>query len=792
MSLKFQNFFYGVGLVPNATDVNAKKGDLNVTSGNGKLNYHNGTSSSPVVTEGHQATLSLKTLDAPIINDATADTITAIAGGNLALYSDVANSYDVLINDIAFSDANITAPNTLLIDTVTGDLTLSTPDALTLVSNSDTLNSPRLVLNDTHVNILNAGIKFGEDPSSLVIEKSPTQSLPYTITLPQDPPTANTALVYDGSNFVWGSSGTGGGQDGGLGDDLITTTYLASITDDFTDTTYSTVNGSRTNAIYNETDFLYTIAFDKLVGSSTGTTVNLTSAAHFAASFNDVIIYGNQVRTIVGVTSQTQFTINSAFSPNIPSGSNIVVSRAFYSKDVYNQSFGGNPLSDAFDTSFSEVLVDYEDADHGSAIFNLSNSPLIGYSISQDGISWSDVYTRPTSPLTEVDSVNFSAAGDNLYVRFFAIDGTDIDVNLLKYKTYMQKIATESNGGILNFAYANTNGAGNEVNCTVGLINSKTAVTLNWQYAVGIESLNSSPYGSIDVYLDGKLVPRYIDSTTTPGPYYTELTPYIVQFDADYTSSAFRIEILRRTAVIYSENAVNSATLEALTVDLLAGETLAPGQAVYISTGTGGDTGRTAGRAYLAHASNDDRINFIGFATNPVAAGGTVTVQVAGEIIGLTGLTTGQQLFVSEITPGALTNVAPSAVNQWVVPVGIASSASKLVINSAGGSTAVKITSEIVDGLYADVQTYSVSTTLTNANSVVLVNAAGGSRTMTLPTPATNRGKIFNIKKIDASLNTVIIAPPVGVTIDGTSTKTLNYTYDSLMIVSNGTNYFLI
>jgi hypothetical protein len=391
-----------------------------------------------------------------------------------------------------------------------------------------------------------------------------------------------------------------------------------------------------------------------------------------------------------------------------------------------------------------------------------------------------------------MDSVNFGAVGDNLYVRFFAIDGTGLNVNLLKYKTYMQKIATESNGGILNFAYANTNGAGNEINCTVGLIGGKTAVTLDWQYAVGVQSLQNSPYGSVDVYLDGKLVPRYIDSVTTPGPYYTELTPYIIQFDADYTSSAYRIEVLRRIAVIYNENATNTANIETLTTNLLAGEILAPGQAVYISTGTGGDAGRTAGRAYLAHAANDDRINFIGFATNPAGVGDTIAVQTAGEIIGITGLNAGEQLFVSELTPGALTNVAPSAVNQWVVPVGIASSASKLVINSAGGSTAVKITSEIVDGLYADVQTYSVSTTLTNANSIVLVNAAGGSRTMTLPTPTTNRGKIFNIKKIDASLNTVIVAPPVGVTIDGAANRTLTNPYDSIMAVSNGTNYFLI
>ena len=90
-----------------------------------------------------------------------------------------------------------------------------------------------------------------------------------------------------------------------------------------------------------------------------------------------------------------------------------------------------------------------------------------------------------------------------------------------------------------------------------------------------------------------------------------------------------------------------------------------------------------------------------------------------------------------------------------------------------------------------NIQTYSANTVLTNFNSIVLVNASSGSRTITLPVPSSMRGATLNIKKIDNSLNAVIISAPSG-TIDGTVTKSLPYQWDSLMITSDGTNFYLI
>lgn len=228
-------------------------------------------------------------------------------------------------------------------------------------------------------------------------------------------------------------------------------------------------------------------------------------------------------------------------------------------------------------------------------------------------------------------------------------------------------------------------------------------------------------------------------------------------------------------------------------VNLTAGENITAGQALYVSNGTGSDSGRTAGRVYLLDPTNDDRVEFLGFAANTTTTGNTVRVQTIGGLSGLSGLTIGKPIYASVTAAGGIQVTAPIAANEWIIPVGIATSATTATINGAGSATAVKITSSVLEGLYTNVQAYSSNSTITNANSVALVDASGGAVTITIPSASSpsNRGKVFNIKKTDSSLNGVIISPVAG-TIDGSATKTLAFQYDSLMLVSDGSNYFLI
>lgn len=112
-------------------------------------------------------TLTNKTLTSPVINTATADTITGIAAGPLTLSSPTGQ--DLILQNDAVTTATITS---------TG-MTLAAAKLLVLTNNSQTVS----------------------------LSASATASATYTITLPAAAPTASTALVYNGSAFVWSTAG---------------------------------------------------------------------------------------------------------------------------------------------------------------------------------------------------------------------------------------------------------------------------------------------------------------------------------------------------------------------------------------------------------------------------------------------------------------------------------------------------------------------------------------------------------------------------------------------------------
>lgn len=62
--LNIRKFLQGIRLIPVSSTAVDTKGELEVLDSNGKLNFHNGTTASPMVTEAHSATLTNKTIDA--------------------------------------------------------------------------------------------------------------------------------------------------------------------------------------------------------------------------------------------------------------------------------------------------------------------------------------------------------------------------------------------------------------------------------------------------------------------------------------------------------------------------------------------------------------------------------------------------------------------------------------------------------------------------------------------------------------------------------------------------------
>ena len=86
------------------------------------------------------------------------------------------------------------------------------------------------------------------------------------------------------------------------------------------------------------------------------------------------------------------------------------------------------------------------------------------------------------------------------------------------------------------------------------------------------------------------------------------------------------------------------------------------------------------------------------------------------------------------------------------------------------------------------VSTISSNTTLDNTHRVVL---ASGNTTLTLPAASSNANRIYYIKKTDAT-NTITIDGNASETIDGSLTKTLSIQYESVTIVCNGSNWYII
>lgn len=99
-------------------------------------------------------------------------------------------------------------------------------------------------------------------------------------------------------------------------------------------------------------------------------------------------------------------------------------------------------------------------------------------------------------------------------------------------------------------------------------------------------------------------------------------------------------------------------------------------------------------------------------------------------------------------------------------------------IDEGGGSRALR--TEVANYVAVD------------ADSIILVDATGAARTITLPDAAGRTGKVYDIKKIDASANAVIIDGDGADTIDGAASASLTKQHESLTIVSDGANWRII
>lgn len=94
-------------------------------------------------------------------------------------------------------------------------------------------------------------------------------------------------------------------------------------------------------------------------------------------------------------------------------------------------------------------------------------------------------------------------------------------------------------------------------------------------------------------------------------------------------------------------------------------------------------------------------------------------------------------------------------------------------------------------GLLTAITTVSANATLDGTNHVVLVDATGAGRTITLPLASGHTGRQYVIKKKDATGNLATIGRTGSDVIDGATTYVLSTQYQAVTVISDGTNWYI-
>lgn len=117
---------------------------------------------------------------------------------------------------------------------------------------------------------------------------------------------------------------------------------------------------------------------------------------------------------------------------------------------------------------------------------------------------------------------------------------------------------------------------------------------------------------------------------------------------------------------------------------------------------------------------------------------------------------------------------------------------------SATGHAWLDTSSPIIGGPGTDLNirkflsTSGSSTTALSTDAVINVDATTQGVTVDLPAASGNSGKVYYVKKIDPSGNAVVIDGNGSETIDGATTQSITGQYDSILVVCDGTEWWII
>jgi len=102
------------------------------------------------------------------------------------------------------------------------------------------------------------------------------------------------------------------------------------------------------------------------------------------------------------------------------------------------------------------------------------------------------------------------------------------------------------------------------------------------------------------------------------------------------------------------------------------------------------------------------------------------------------------------------------------------------------------LVNKFVDGYLFQVTSISADYTAHEADSIILADATSAAITVTLPPAAESVGKRITVKKIDASANAVTVDGNGSETIDDATTAVISSQYDSICLVSDNTEWWIV
>jgi len=122
-----------------------------------------------------------------------------------------------------------------------------------------------------------------------------------------------------------------------------------------------------------------------------------------------------------------------------------------------------------------------------------------------------------------------------------------------------------------------------------------------------------------------------------------------------------------------------------------------------------------------------------------------------------------------------------------VIPVWDISVTNTTLTDNGGGSVDLNT----VGGGTGSTSTVTTTYTITTSDRYIFADASGGAFTITLPTAASSSGLKFTIKKIDSSANAVTVDGDGAETIDSAANYALTVQFESIDVVSDGTEWHI-